>query len=133
MVATNPTELRLKRKIMREYILADHVVIALKRPTITDTPAGGKIMGTPTTVDPQMFRFYPFIRRISQYTRDTPDGDIINIRYVLVGLYTADIKAADFFDMENGRYQVVSVDPMHDDRRVANVTYRGKTSDESWD
>lgn len=133
MVATNPTELRLKRKIMREYILRDHIMISLKRPTIVDTPAGGKKQTAPTTLDPQMFRLYPFIRRVSQYTRDTPDGDIINIRYVLLGLYDADVKAADFFDLENGRYQVVSLDPMHDDRRVANVTYRGKTSDESWD
>lgn len=127
-----PHELKVKRRLMAEYLRRDHIMLVLKRPTLEGTDAGGVVRGEPVDLDPQIFRLYPFIRRVSQYTRDTPDGDIINIRYVLVGLHTADVQAADFFHFDNGLYDVVSVDPMHEDRTVANVTYRGPADDFAW-
>lgn len=132
MTATNPVELRIKRQLMLKYLKLDHVMLTLYRPMIETTPAGGKKRGAPQTLEPQMFRFYPFVRRMTQITRDTPDGDIINLRYVIVGLYTADVQAADYFEYDGGVYDVVSIDPMHQDRKAANVTYRGKASNEPW-
>lgn len=133
MPATNPVELQAKRRLLAEYLKEDHVMIALKRPAIVSTPAGGKKRGAPATLPEQMFRMYPIVRRQGEMTRDTPDGDIINYKYVLVGFHTADVKAADYFELNNKMYDVVSVEPHNEDRIWANVTYRGLASDESWD
>jgi hypothetical protein len=130
-----PRELRVKRKLMAEYIRRDHVEIVLKRPNLIRSAAGGLIQdpNNPfTTLDPQKFKFYPFIRRMTKNTMDTPDGEIQNVRYVIVGLYTADVKMGDRFIMDGGQYEVVSLDPHVEDRIAANVTYHGKADDVSY-
>lgn len=128
-------ELRAKRRLMAEYIRRDHVMISLIRTNFVRSPAGGLIpdsVNPTTTLDPQAFKFYPFIRRMTKNTMDTPDGEIQNVRYVLVGLHTADIKMGDHFIHDGGQYEVVSMDPHAEDRKAANVTYHGQADDTSY-
>lgn len=127
-----PRELAVKRRLMAEYIRRDHVMISLVRTNFVRSPAGGLIPDPDdpeTTLDPQAFKFYPFIRRMTKNTMDTPDGEIQNVRYVLVGLYDSDMKMGDKFIYDGGQYELVSMDPHAEDRRAANVTYHGKADD----
>lgn len=127
-----PHELRAKRRLMAEYIRRDHVTIVLKRSNFIKSPAGGLIPDPDdpfTLLDPQQFKFYPFIRRMTKNSMDTPDGEIVNVRYVLVGLHTADMRMGDTFEHDGGMYELVSLDPHAEDRRAANVTYHGKADD----
>lgn len=134
MVATNPIELRAKRRLLAEYLASDHILVSLKRAELVKTPAGGvrRDEDNAETLEPQMFRLYPQVRRMPDLTRDTPDGDITNQKWIMVGLYTADVKAADWFEHDGGLYDVVAVDPKREDRTACNVTYRGPASDEAW-
>lgn len=130
-----PAELRIKRRLMAEYIRRDHEKIVLRRTNFIRSPAGGLIPdpNNPYTDLPeQKFKFYPFIRRMTKNTLDTPDGEIQNVRYVIVGHHYADIKMGDRFEYEGGQYEVVSLDPHAEDRKAANVTYHGKADDTSY-
>lgn len=133
MVATNPTELRVKRQLLKEYLKRDHVMISLKRPELVSTPAGGvKRSGSWATVDPQQMRLVPILRRMSQFSRNTPDGKVIEYQYALVALYNADVKPQDEFALDGKHYKVEEIDPHAEDRLSANVTYQGPESDAPW-
>lgn len=132
MGVTNRTELRVKRNMFKVYLERDHIELALKRPILEQTDAGGVRRGPPIVLVPQKFRLYPFVRRMTRITRDTPDGDIINLGYVLLGLWDADVAASDYFEHDGGLYDIVSIDPKREDRVAANVTFRGPADDEAW-
>lgn len=132
MAATNPVELRAKRRNMAAYLEADHTPIVLSRPKLTKTPAGGMVKGPYTALPSQKFRFYPLVRRLGDLTRDTPDGNINRRQWVLVGLHTADVQAGDRFILNGGQYEVDSVGDEAQDRKEANVTYHGLATDDAW-
>lgn len=132
MPATNPLELKVKRRLLQKYLEDEHEMIVLKRQTIVDTPARGKKRGPVVDLPEQMFRLYPQVRRMSEETRDTPDGDIANVHWIMIGLWDADVKKADRFVWNGGKYDVKSVNPKREDRTAAMVIYRGEADDEPW-
>jgi hypothetical protein len=103
------TETRMQRKLLREFVAAEPVQIAIFRPVMTKTLAGGLKKDTPIPLPPQTFRLVPFKKRLTRITRDTPDGNIINLEYVLIGEYDADVRPGDFFTYDNGMYDVISI------------------------
>jgi len=131
VVARNRQETRVQRRLLRKFVDAEPADIVLFRPTMTGTVAGGLVKGTPTPLAAQHFRLVPFKKRLTQITRDTPDGNIINLAYVLIGEWDADVKPGDYFEWENGVYDVLSIEPNRSYRTAANITYRGQ-SDEVW-
>lgn len=132
MVATNPTELRVKRRLLRAYLAADHVMLVLKRPVFEDKAGGVRRTGEWNDVEPQMMRLVPILRRMAQFSRNTPDGRVIYYDYQLIGLHTADAKAQDEFTLDGKHYKVEELDPHAEDRLAANVTYQGPESDAPW-
>lgn len=131
MAARNQTETRIHRKLTREFINAEPQRIKILRPNLVQTPAGGLTKSDPHPLEEQTFRLVPFKKRLTKMTRDTPDGNIINLEYVLIGEYDADVKPGDYFEFETGMYDVISIEPNRAYRTAANVTYRGK-NDETW-
>ena len=131
MPASNRTETRIQRQLLKKFLDAEPVELELWRPILVRTPAGGLVKGTPDIIPAQLFRLVPFKKRLTSVTRDTPDGNIINLPYVLVGLYDADVKPADYFEHNGGVYDVISIEPNREFRTACNVTYRG-LKDEVW-
>jgi hypothetical protein len=129
--ASNRTETRIQRRLLRKFVDAEPARIALSRPTISSTPGGGLKKTFDTTLAPQDFRLVPFKKRLTSLTRDTPDGNIINLAYVLIGEHDADVKPGDYFEWGDGMYDVVSIEPNRSYRTAANITYRGLKS-EDW-
>ena len=132
MVAHNPTETRMQRKLILAHIRAEPAEVILMRPSMVKTPAGGLKKG-PVTPQPKLVcRLIPFKKRLTKITRDTPDGNIINLEYVLVAEWNADIRPADYFEHEGAWYDVVSLEPNRAFRTAANITYRGAQVDDTW-
>ena len=131
MVASNPTETRMHRRLLAAFLDADPVAIELQRPNLVHTAGGGLVKGESVTLPAQQFRLVPFKKRLTQQTRDTPDGNIINLPYVLLGEHDADVQPGDYFEYENQMYDVISIEPNTAYRVAANVTYRGD-SDKVW-
>lgn len=125
MVAKNRQETRIQRRLLRKFVDAEQASIVLFRPNLVPTAGGGLLKGEPTPLAPQLFRLVPFKKRLTQFTRDTPDGNIINLAYVLIGEHDADVKPADYFEWDDGIYDVISIEPSRSYRTAANVTYRG--------
>lgn len=131
MVASvyHKVEERIQRNLLKEFIASEPSQVVFNRPVIIETDAGGKKQGPPTILPAQTVRLVPFVRRLSKMTRDTPDGNIINLQYVVVGRHDLDVKMADFFVHEDGIYDVVSIEPNRRFRTAVNVTYRGPNND----
>lgn len=129
--ARNRTEVRVQRRLTKELIKAETAEISLVRPTLTKTAGGGLKKDFDTNLPVQRFRLVPFKKRLTQMTRDTPDGNIINLAYVLIGEHDADVKPGDYFEWEGGMYDVISIEPNVSYRVAANITYRGKKA-EQW-
>jgi hypothetical protein len=130
MVARNATETRVQRRLTKKYNDAEPASISLIRPTIVITAAGGKKKDTKIPLPAQQFRLVPFKKRLTAITRDTPDGNIVNLAYVLIGEHDADVKPGDYFEWDGGMYDVISIEPNRSYRTAANVTYRGQNNTE---
>lgn len=131
MLDTNPTAMRVMRKNMVVFINADPINIVLSRATKVSTPAGGYVEGTPVLLAPQTFRMTPFKRRLSDFTKDTQDGKIPQADYILTGRWDCDILRGDTFTFNGDDLEVISVEPLSDDRYktdrvVAQVRLQGK-------
>lgn len=124
-VAANRTETRMQRRLLRKYIDAEPVDVELLRPVLVETTAGGLRKDPPVRLPPQRVRLVPFKRRLVRITRDTPDGDIINLEYVLIGPHDLDVKVGDHFHADGGKYDVISIEPNRSFRTAVNITYRG--------
>lgn len=128
-IAVNRTETRMQRRLLKAFLDAEPADIELQRPTFVKTPAGGLKATVPAkTLSKQRFRLVPFKKRMTKITRDTPDGNIINLEYVLIGHHDADVKPGDYFEWNNQMYDVVSLEPRDDYRIAANISYRGKNN-----
>lgn len=131
-VAKNPVETIIQRRLIKAHIRAESVQLVLMRPTFVKTDSGGLKKGEPTPIAAQTMRLIPFKRRLTVITRDTPDGNIINLAYVLLGEHDADVEVGDFFQWDGGWYDVQSIEPNRAFRTAANITYRGKRVDDAW-
>lgn len=124
-VSRNPVETRMQRKLLKEYIAAEPVEVELQRPIIEKTAAGGLKTTGFTRLPSQTARLVPFKRRLTAITRDTPDGNIIHLEYVLIGHYDMDVQPGDYFEAEGDRFDVISIEPNRAYRTACNITYRG--------
>lgn len=131
-MAANPTEVRIQRRLILAHIKAKPVELILFRPVIEKTPAGGLKKGAGTPQPKILGRLIPFKNKLTAFTRDTPDGNIINLAYVLVSSWDADIKPGDYFQHEMAWYDVLSIEPDRSYRTAANITYRGEQIDDTW-
>ena len=131
MLDTNPTAIRVMRKNMTVFINADPITITLSRVPKISTPSGGYTEGTPTLLPPQIFRMTPFKRRLSDFTKDTQDGKILQADYILTGQWDCDVLRGDTFWFNGNSLEVISIEPLSDDRPktdrvVAQVKLQGK-------
>lgn len=135
--ASNPIENLVQRRLLRAFLDAERVEVVILRPTLTKTAGGGLRKDTPVKIPIQVFRLVPFKKRLTAMTRDTPDGNIINLPYVLLGYPDADVRAGDYFEVGDGvsiapgMYDVISIEPNRSYRTAVNVTFRGK-NDSTW-
>lgn len=125
-VAYNRIETKVQRRLTRAYIKAEPALITLKRPQYEDTLAGGKRRtGLFTTLDPQLCRLVPFKRRIVLMSRDTFNGDVTNLPYVLVGYWDMDVAEGDRFVFEGATWKVGKTEPNRAYRTTSTCTYEG--------
>lgn len=123
------SEVLVQRRLLKAFLEAEPIRLSIQRPTITATPGGGKTKSNPRVLAPQTFRLVPFKKRLTTMTRDTPDGNIVNLPYVLIGEHDADVRPGDSFEHNGGMYDVISpAEPRTDYRLAFQVTYRGQNN-----
>jgi len=114
------SELKALRRVMHKFIDADSVMISFTRIPKTDSGNGGWIDGTPTSTTSQEFRLVPFKRRLTEQEKNTQDGDIPILPYVLVGNWDCDVLRDDTFTFviegDDRDCIVVGVEPKSADR-----------------
>jgi hypothetical protein len=108
-------ELQALRRTMHAFIRADSLMISFTRIPKQDSGNGGWVDGTPEATDPQEFRLVPFKRRLTEQEKNTQDGDIPYLPYVLVGHWDADVQRDDTFTFQDRDCIVVGVEPKSSD------------------
>lgn len=131
MVASS-AETRMRRGLVKAFIKADASELVLIRAEMVKTPAGGLKRGVGIPQPAQTCRLVPFKNRYTALTRDTPDGNIINLAYLLIGEWNADFQVGDIFQYNEAWYDVKSIEPHRLDRTGANITYHGQQVDDDW-
>ena len=131
-LAKNPIENLVEKRLTTAYIRAETTEVVLMRSELEKTAAGGLRRLAPTPLEAQRVRLVPFKRRLTKITRDTPEGDVINLPYVLMGEPDMDIQVGDSFEYEDAHYAVESLEPNRAFRTLANITYFGKQVDDAW-
>lgn len=129
------TEQQTRDQLLASFIDQDPLTISLLRPTMTTTAAGGVVESAAVELDPQVFYFIPFKRRLTlEYTHNPQsfgEDKVEYIHYILIFPFGTDIQQGDYFEitdsdrLETGRYTVEFVSPRVWDRGQAGVLFRG--------
>jgi hypothetical protein len=106
----NRVELIARRRVVREFIKADSVMIAIQRkPDPTATPAGGMVRGEPLTLSPQEARIVLNKRRFNNGIVNSEAGDIPHTDYLLIMEYNKDVAVDDEFQAYGSTYRVTGI------------------------
>lgn len=91
-------ELLVRRRLVRAFIEADPVSIAVTRKSApVKTAAGGYVSGTPTTLLPQVARIVLNKRRYTDGLINSEAGEIPHTEYLLVAMPSKDFEVEDTF------------------------------------
>lgn len=115
------------RRQMKAFIDADHREISLKRPQLEKTDTGGFTKGNWLVLPAQRFRLVPYKRRLTDIVTSRANGELPYLLYVLIGMYDADIKRMDEFELDGAYYRVQGLEPHtaveeFTDRKVAQLS-----------
>jgi len=115
----NHTELVMRRRNVREFIMSDpvEIIISRKGPS-TQTAAGGVIPGASMPLPPQTARIVLNKRRFNNGIVNSEAGDIPHTDYLLVGMHTLDIQDEDTFLWMGNHYKVTG---KYDNRRESTL------------
>jgi hypothetical protein len=120
------TELAIQRRITKEFIGYDSVVVVLQRSTRVSDGAGGYLRQSPVSLPPQVMRLIPLSDRGAAAQRLTADGKMAQPNYILMAEYSADLMRWDTFALNGERYDVLWVNQNTQYEKKAEVIYRGQ-------
>ena len=115
-----------QRRLTREFIKADRVMVSLTRYPKEPSGSGGVVRGTAQTVPPQPMRLVPATINLFQALRHKLEGHIPKEGFLLLALVDADIQPDDEFEFRGGRYQISYVSTERTYETVGSVEYRGQ-------
>lgn len=107
------------------FIAADPTAIILSRAEMVPNGAGGTRLDTPSPLPAQVFKMQIPSAGGQQGERNLLDGQVVQVDYVLVCEWNADIKRGDWFYKDGIKYEVVTVRSTADYEIKAEVTNRG--------
>lgn len=131
------SEMQVRKRLVREWInRVPPLEIILHRPVQGSDGAGGVVPTSETVLDPQLFGFMPFKRRLTiEKTTDSQNlgaNETSYIYYVLIGQPGVhDILKHDYFTwvgnelLQGGVYDVAFVQSRNHDHLQAGILYRG--------
>lgn len=128
MSPSNQTRILMSRRHTKAFMDRDPLSISLTRKTRVDSGAGGWVHSNPVTLDPQEFRMTPFKRRLGPGESASPDGDVANTQFLLMGTVDADIEKGDEFSVGDDNFLVLRVHFKRQVRTIAVVEWQGKAS-----
>lgn len=130
MVGIHPVELRLRRKNVRAFILADSVNISICRPgEKVKTEAGGTVRKPPYSLPYQRARIIQPKRRFDDGLKDVEAGWLPNSDYLLLGLHTFNGEVDDWFYWLGGKYIIRGIHPNRTESFLASLDYLGPKND----
>lgn len=103
------------------FIDANPSDITLTRTPMVSDGAGGKVAGTPSTLDPQVMRLVGLNNRAASQTRITFDGETVVPTFALIAPPSADMQAGDQFMFEGKLHEVVFVNTHPEWRKQGEV------------
>lgn len=113
------------RRQTSAFIAADPTSIIFSRAEMVPNGAGGSRLDAPSTVSPQTVKMQAPSTSGSQGERNLLDGQVVQVDYVLVCEWDADVKRGDWFYLNGVKYEVVTVRSTADYEIKAEVTNRG--------
>lgn len=128
------SEQQVRERLLTHFVDQDPVEIELVRPVFGPDGTGGSVQVGTIELDPQIFYFYPFKRRLTKEIRYNPQSfgeeKVEYADYILIFMPDVDIVQGDYFTavegrLEAGRYSVEFVSPRQWDRGQAGILFRG--------
>ena len=119
---TNATEIRLQRKQTSAYIDADPSEIALQRLTLVPNNAGGVKHGSIQSLAVQRVRL---IDQQATRQRTMPDGEVVQVSYVMQGAWDLDVEVGDYFYLNGHKYEIIQVSDKRAYQTLCEVYDRG--------
>jgi hypothetical protein len=117
------TELALQRKLTKNFIKADSMNVVLMRSPMVSDGEGGTTRGAPVPLPVQVMRLIP--AQDGAPERLTSDGVQISPKYMLMGVWDADMDRWDRFTVAGQVYEVVSVNQNLQYETKGEVAYLG--------
>lgn len=116
-------ETEMQRKQTKAYIAADPTTVILNRAETVPNGAGGFTHGAPSARSPQVCKFIAPSDTATE--RQMLDGQMVQVDWVLLFEYDADVKRGDWFFQDGIKYEVVTVRHTGRYEVKAEVTNRG--------
>lgn len=103
----NATELLMRRRNVKAFIVADPVLITVARPQEPiKSAAGGFIKQPNTTLAPQQARIVQSKRRYNNGLVNAEAGDIPHTDYLLIAVHTQNFLPEDMFTWQGEHYKI---------------------------
>ena len=119
-------ELRMRRRLVREFIRVDSASVSFVRATgKVKTGAGAWTQGEPVTLAPQLTRLIPAKRRYGSALVNSEAGDIEKWPYSLIGAHDMDVVEGDIFTYNDQSYKVMTIEPDREERTLVALDYFG--------
>lgn len=93
----------------RRFIDEAKLDLVFERAEWVSTPAGGRVRGDVTILDPQEGRYVESGRLGDRNVRTLPDGKIVEVVATLVLMPDADVRIEDLVTINGKRYEVLTV------------------------
>lgn len=129
---SNVARLVMSRRLVNAFMARDPLQLSLSRRPRTASAAGGWTLGAEVVLPPQTFRMTPFKRRLGPGETASPDGDVANSQFLLMGVISCDIQKNDRFNLDvtsnflPGWYLVTRVHPKRLIRTESVVEWQGE-------
>ena len=122
----NPTELKMRRRVVQAFIKADPVQVTFNRGGDPNrTAAGGVTRGPATPLLPQQARIVQNRRRYDNGLVNSEAGYIPNTEYLLLGMHTLDVEVDDSFEWAGDTWKVTGIHPTRTESKLCSINYLG--------
>lgn len=127
---TTSVEKLMARRNTRAFIDADPVAVVLKRPTVEETPAGGRRRGPLRDLPPQRVRLVPLSGNVWDRSKQKVNsGNLPDVTHQLIGMPKLDIQKDDVFSLGADDWVVTHVSPERTERTSANIVLRSQVEE----
>lgn len=115
----------MQRRQTKAFINAAPSTVILSRAGFTSNGAGGRIQGAPSPLPSQTVRLLIPSANYGQGERQLLDGQVVQVDYIMLCEWDADVERGDWFYKDGEKFEVVSVRTVGDYEKKAEITNRG--------